>query len=202
MSSSDEGSSGGATTAEQKKYKGVRRSSSEMSPFETVVQLPPVQAVPPPESAPHVPPPLPEAVVQVPHPLDVAAEPFDAPPDPPRKAQQQNLELPKLVVAFCLTAAFEISFRSVQTRKHYPITFQLLCLLMVFALAFLVVAKYIVANYPKPGRLLEHAGLLCGVTAFFVAITVSFPLCLKLISWIIYALSLLAISICNCPPPL
>ncbi|KAL7161071.1 hypothetical protein ACSBR2_041676 [Camellia fascicularis] len=175
----------------------------EMRPFETVVQLPPVVAEQPPESA-----------LQVPHPLDPAAEPseslaqapppLDAPREPviPRNAQQQDLELPKLVVAFCLTAAFEISFRSVQTRKHYPITFQLLCLLMVFALAFLVVAKYVVANYPKPGRLLEHAGLLCGVTAFFVAITVSFPLCLKLICWIVYALSLLAISICNCPPPL
>ncbi|CAL5442068.1 unnamed protein product [Camellia sinensis] len=188
---------------------------SEMNPSETVIQLPPVVAVPPPESALHVPPPppLPEAVVQVPHPLDAAAEPseslaqapppLDAPPEPviPRNAQQQDLELPKLVVAFCFAAAFEIAFRSVQTRKHYPITFQLLCLLMVFALAFLVVAKYIVANYPKPGRLLEHAGLLCGVTAFFVAITVSFPLCLKLISWVVYALSLLAISICNCPPP-
>ncbi|GMQ11102.1 hypothetical protein CsSME_00053867 [Camellia sinensis var. sinensis] len=73
---------------------------------------------------------------------------------------------------------------------------------MVFALAFLVVAKYIVAKYPKSGRLLEHAGLLCGVTAFFAAITVFFSLCLKLISWMVYALSLLAISICNCPPPL
>ncbi|GMQ11100.1 hypothetical protein CsSME_00053866 [Camellia sinensis var. sinensis] len=111
--------------------------------------------------------------------------PVDALPEPviPRNAQQQGLGLPKLVLAFCLTAAFEIAFRSVQTRKHYPITFQLLCLLMVFALAFLVVAKYIVAKYPKSGRLLEHAGLLCGVTAFFAAITVSFSLCLKLISW-------------------
>ncbi|GMQ11105.1 hypothetical protein CsSME_00053870 [Camellia sinensis var. sinensis] len=124
----------------------------EMRPFETVVQLPPVVAEQPPESA-----------LQGPHPLDPAAEPseslaeapppLDAPPEPviPRNAQQQDLELPKLVVAFCLTAAFEISFRSVQTR-----------------------------------RLLEHAGLLCGVTAFFVAITVSFPLCLKLISWMIH----------------
>lgn len=35
---------------------------------------------------------------------------------------------------------------------------------MVFALAFLIVGKYIIANYPKPGCLLELAGLLCGVT--------------------------------------
>ncbi|KAF5940700.1 hypothetical protein HYC85_021867 [Camellia sinensis] len=82
--------------------------------------------------------------------------------------------------------------------RNMTLKFQLLCLLMVFVLTFLVVAKYIAANYPKPGRLLEHAGLLCGVTAFFVAITVSFPLCLKLISWMVYVLSLLVISICNC----
>ncbi|GMQ11110.1 hypothetical protein CsSME_00053874 [Camellia sinensis var. sinensis] len=179
----------------------------EMRPFETVVQLPPVVEEQRPESA-----------LQVPHPLDPAAEPseslaqapplsprprLDAPPELviPRNAQQQDLELPNLVVAFSLTAAFEIAFRSAQTGEHYPKTFQLLCLLMVFALSFLVVAKYIVANYPKPGRLLEHAGLLCGVTAFFVAITAAFSLCLKLVSWMVYALSLLAISICNCPPP-
>ncbi|KAL7161082.1 hypothetical protein ACSBR2_041686 [Camellia fascicularis] len=37
---------------------------------------------------------------------------LDAPPKPviPRNAQQQDLELPKLVVAFCLTATFEITF--------------------------------------------------------------------------------------------
>ncbi|GMP55311.1 hypothetical protein CsSME_00020165 [Camellia sinensis var. sinensis] len=93
---------------------------------------------------------------------------LDAPPEPVIPHKQQDLGLSKLVVAFYLTAAFEIAFRSAQTRKHYPITFQLLCLFMVFALAFLIVAKYIVGNYPKPGRLLEHAGLLCGVTAFFV----------------------------------
>ncbi|KAI7985248.1 hypothetical protein LOK49_LG14G00356 [Camellia lanceoleosa] len=44
------------------------------------------------------------------------AEPVAQAPPPP---QQQDLELPKLVAAFCLTAALE----SVQTRKHYPITF-------------------------------------------------------------------------------
>ncbi|GMQ11097.1 hypothetical protein CsSME_00053863 [Camellia sinensis var. sinensis] len=189
-----------------------------MRPFETVDQLPPVVDEPPPESALQVPPlPLTESVVQVSHPLDAEAEPsellaqapppspsgLDAPPEPviPRNAQQQELELPRLVVGFCMTAAFEIAFRSIQTRKHYPITFQLLCLLMVFAFASLVVAKYIAANHPNPGRFLEHAGILCGVTAFFVAITVPFPLYLKLISWIVYALSLLAISICNCPRP-
>ncbi|GMQ11092.1 hypothetical protein CsSME_00053858 [Camellia sinensis var. sinensis] len=144
-----------------------------MRPFE-----PRVVAPPPPESALQAPPPPPllsESVVQVPP------------------------ELPMLVVEFCLTAAFEIAIRSNQTpRPYYSITFHLVCLVMVFAFAFIFVAKYISSKHPSLGRMLEHAGVVCGVTAFFVAITVSFPLCLKVISWIVYALSLLAIFIFNC----
>ncbi|CAL5445059.1 unnamed protein product [Camellia sinensis] len=126
-----------------------------MRPFE-----PRVVAPPPPESALQAPPPPPlpsESVVQVPP------------------------ELPMLVVEFCLTAAFEIAIRSTQTptTQYYSITFHLVCLVMVFAFAFIFVAKYISSKHPNLGRVLEHAGVVCGVTAFFVAITVSFPLCLK-----------------------
>ncbi|KAF5934028.1 hypothetical protein HYC85_030199 [Camellia sinensis] len=148
-----------------------------MRPFEPRVVAPPPPP-PPPESALQAPPPPPlpsESVVQVPP------------------------ELPMLVVEFCLTAAFEIAIRSNQTpTPYYSITFHLVCLVMVFAFAFMFVAKYISSKHPNPGRVLEHAGVVCGVTAFFVAITVSFLLCLKLISWIVYALSLLAIFIFNC----
>ncbi|CAL5445056.1 unnamed protein product [Camellia sinensis] len=123
-----------------------------MRPFE-----PRVVAPPPPESALQAPPS--ESVVQVPP------------------------ELPMLVVEFCLTAAFEIAIRSTQTptTQYYSITFHLLCLVMVFAFAFIFVAKYISSKHPNLGRVLEHAGVVCGVTAFLVAITVSFPLCLKTI---------------------
>ncbi|CAL5445065.1 unnamed protein product [Camellia sinensis] len=99
-----------------------------------------------------------------------------------------------LVLEFCLTAAFEIAIRSNQTpTQYYSIAFHLVCLVMVFAFAFIFAAKYVSSKHPNLGRVLDHAGVVCGVTAFFVAITVSFLLCLKLISWIVYALSLLAI---------
>ncbi|CAL5445057.1 unnamed protein product [Camellia sinensis] len=105
--------------------------------------------------------------------------PVMAPP-PPESVVEVPPELPMLVLEFCLTAAFEIAIRSNQTpTQYYSITFHLVCLVMVFAFAFIFVAKYISSKHPNPGRVLEHAGVVCGVTAFFVAITVSFPLCLK-----------------------
>ncbi|XP_028102360.1 uncharacterized protein LOC114301604 [Camellia sinensis] len=105
--------------------------------------------------------------------------PVMAPP-PPESVVEVPPELPMLVAEFCLTAAFEIAIRSNQTpTQYYSITFHLVCLVMVFAFAFIFVAKYISSKHPNPGRVLEHAGVVCGVTAFFVAITVSFPLCLK-----------------------
>ncbi|CAL5362459.1 unnamed protein product [Camellia sinensis] len=137
-------------------YAFLCESLVKMRPFEPrVVAPPPPPPPPPPESALQAPPS--ESVVQVPP------------------------ELPMLVVEFCLTAAFEIAIRSTQTptTQYYSITFHLLCLVMVFAFAFIFVAKYVSSKHPNLGRVLEHAGVVCGVTAFFVAITVSFPLCLK-----------------------
>ncbi|GMQ11096.1 hypothetical protein CsSME_00053862 [Camellia sinensis var. sinensis] len=134
-----------------------------------------------------------ESVVELPPPV------MAPPPPPPELVVEVPPELPMLVLEFCLTAAFEIAIRSNQTpTQYYSITFHLVCLVMVFAFAFIFVAKYVSSKHPNLGRLLDHAGVVCGVTAFFVAITVSFPLCLKLISWIVYALSLLAIFVCNC----
>ncbi|CAL5445062.1 unnamed protein product [Camellia sinensis] len=123
--------------------------------------------------APPPPPPAPESALQAPPP--------PPPPLPSESVVQVPPELPMLVVEFCLTAAFEIASRSTQTptTQYYSITFHLVCLVMVFAFAFIFVAKYISSKHPNLGRVLEHAGVVCGVTAFFVAITVSFPLCLK-----------------------
>ncbi|KAI7978949.1 hypothetical protein LOK49_Contig605G00001 [Camellia lanceoleosa] len=89
-----------------------------MRPFEPRVMAPPP------------PPPPPESVLQAP---------------PSESVVQVPPELPMLVVEFCLTAAFAIAIRSTQTptTQYYSITFHLLCLVMVFAFAFIFGAKYI-----------------------------------------------------------
>ncbi|KAH7856655.1 hypothetical protein Vadar_003969 [Vaccinium darrowii] len=123
-------------------------------------------------------------------------------PIPNAQQRQNNLDFPMLVVAFCLTVAIDTAAQSLQNHIVRPLHFHLLCLMVVFAFASIFVAKYISPKYPNAARVLDQAGVSFGVTAFFLAVTTSFPLCLMIISWIIYALSLLAIIICNCPRPL
>ncbi|GFY85705.1 hypothetical protein Acr_04g0004430 [Actinidia rufa] len=140
--------------------------------------------------------------VPPPPPVDTELQPepvvlIDVPPHP-----RHSLELPMLVLAFCLTAAIDVAIQSVQNRKQYPLTFHLVCLMMVFALASIIVAKYAQQNYPNGARVLENVGVLFGITSFFFAITMSFPIWLTIISWLIYALSLVAILACNYPKSL
>ncbi|KAH7856392.1 hypothetical protein Vadar_000842 [Vaccinium darrowii] len=113
--------------------------------------------------------------------------------------QQNNFDFPTLVLAFCLTGALEIA---IQYRTDNTLIFHLLCLMVVFAFASIFVAKSIASKHLNAARKLDSVGVFFGVTAFFFAITISFPLCLTIMSWIIYGLSLLAIIICNCPTPL
>ena len=68
---------------------------------------------------------------------------------------------------------------------------------MVFALAAFVVSKYVPENLSALARILENAGVFFGVTGFFIDITPFFHLSLKIISWTVYAISLIAIIICR-----
>ncbi|KAH7856522.1 hypothetical protein Vadar_002446 [Vaccinium darrowii] len=123
----------------------------------------------------------------------------DLVPIPNAQQEQNHFDFPTLVLAFCLTGAMEIA---VQNHTVNPLIFHLLGQMVVFAFASIFVAKYIAPKHPNAARMLDHVGVFFGVTAFFLAVTISFPLCLVIISWIIYGLSLLAIIICNCPRPL
>ncbi|KAG5522934.1 hypothetical protein RHGRI_034924 [Rhododendron griersonianum] len=120
----------------------------------------------------------------------------------PNAQQQNNLDFSILVVAFCLTCATEIAAQSLQNHTVHPLYFQSLWLMVVLAFASIFVAKYIASKQPNAARVLNNLGVFFGVTAFFFAVTISFPLGLRIISWIIYVLSLLAILICNRPRPL
>ncbi|KAH7852145.1 hypothetical protein Vadar_021087 [Vaccinium darrowii] len=118
---------------------------------------------------------------------------------PPVVAQnrQQNLDWPQLVIAFCFTSAMDVALQSIETRTQLPLPFHFLSLAIVFAFTSLFVARHISSKFPLQAGVLEKVGIFFAVTAFFVAITVALPLCLKLISWIIFAVSLLVILICN-----
>ncbi|XAR63852.1 hypothetical protein NMG60_11023973 [Bertholletia excelsa] len=110
--------------------------------------------------------------------------------------QNPNLDWAVLVIGLCFTSAIEIALEGVQAGVRLPLIFHLLSLAIMAAFASLFVAKHM---YEVPrcwaGAGASWGGVCCH--GFFLAISVSFPLCLKLASWAIYAISLLVILICN-----
>jgi hypothetical protein len=50
-------------------------------------------------------------------------------------------------------------------------------------------------KFPVLARWLDVVGIFFAVTAFFTAITIPFPLYLQIITWVVYAISGLAISV-------
>ncbi|KAK9278457.1 hypothetical protein L1049_028022 [Liquidambar formosana] len=139
------------------------------------------------------------------------ATPPQSPPSPPaldleaqaatvvvaQEDQRRSLNWPKTVIAFCLSSGLEIALQSLPNGSELPLTFNLMCLAILFAFASLVVAVFIGSKFPVPARVLELVGVFFAATAFFLAITIPFPLRHKCIAWAVYAICLLAIMICN-----
>ncbi|KAH7858821.1 hypothetical protein Vadar_028402 [Vaccinium darrowii] len=134
-------------------------------------------------------------------PIEQPLGPLPLPNVQQQEQQQQhyNFDFPEQVIAFCLSGAMGIA---TQNHTVNPRIFHLLCLMVVFAFVSIFVAKSIAPKHPNAAHKLEYVGVFFGVTAFFLAVTVSFPLYLVIISWIIYAISLIVVLICNCPQPL
>lgn len=109
--------------------------------------------------------------------------------------EQRNLNWPKFVIGFCFTAALDLL--PGQIHPQPTITFHLLSQAIVFAFAPLFVARFIGERHQNVTQVLEEVGVFSAATAFFLCITIPLPLILKLTTWVVYGLSLLAISICN-----
>ena len=116
-------------------------------------------------------------------------------------ALPQNMEWPLVLFGFCLASAVDIALYSIQTNAKIPLCLQFLSFSILLAFASLFVARFLTCNHPTRPQVLEQGGIFFAVTAFFIALTTSFPLFLKLISWAIYVLSLLAIVIFRGPKP-
>ncbi|KAJ9677178.1 hypothetical protein PVL29_022266 [Vitis rotundifolia] len=87
---------------------------------------------------------------------------------------------PMLVINSCCTWATQIA-------SHTSFQPSLSCHLLSVA-----TVRFVISMFLRAARVLEHSAILFVVTAFFLAITMSFPICLKCLSWPLYALCLLA----------
>ena len=109
-----------------------------------------------------------------------------------------HMEWAEIVIAFCLASAVDIAILSVQVHSQLPALFHLFSLAILLAFASVVVSKFINPKFLRAAQVLEICGVFFTVTAFFIAITIPFPFYLKFASWVVYAISALAILIGNC----
>ncbi|KAK9278389.1 hypothetical protein L1049_027954 [Liquidambar formosana] len=111
--------------------------------------------------------------------LETAAVEQKPQPASPVFAGQQNLDWTKIILAFCFASAVDIAILSVQINSKLPLTFHLLSLAISFTFASIFVAKFTTAKYPVTALVLNQMGVLFAATAFFLAVTIPFPLSLK-----------------------
>ncbi|CAI9102583.1 OLC1v1000874C1 [Oldenlandia corymbosa var. corymbosa] len=152
----------------------------------------------------------PESDIEAPRPRPAPSSPHEAELPPPGirtpnrnllprprtgnrpRPPQQHPEWLNLIMGFGFAA---IGFRSQCQNSGClkSFSFHLACLCLVLALSALTVSKYITENQQTVAEFLEYAGVFSGFTAFFVAITPTFPLFLQIISWFVYVLSIAVI---------
>ncbi|KAF3437967.1 hypothetical protein FNV43_RR20723 [Rhamnella rubrinervis] len=96
----------------------------------------------------------------------------------------KNMDWAMIVVAFCFTSAVDLAFLSLQIHpRQFPLIIYLFSLTILFGLASLLLSKFIDSKFPNTAQTLEGASVFFVVTAFFIAITIPFPLCLKFVAW-------------------
>ncbi|KAJ0049128.1 hypothetical protein Pint_16333 [Pistacia integerrima] len=110
-------------------------------------------------------------------------------------ADQYNLDWAMIMIGFCLPSAVEIALQSLQTKSQLSPMFHFLSISIILSFTFLFVSKFMNTKFPVSAQVLERVGVLFAVTAIFVAITIPFPLWLNCITWVLYAISFIAIML-------
>ena len=123
-------------------------------------------------------------------------------PQPPHdveaasQAQPHGLEvhnhirdLANIMVNFCLAWAPAMALTYAQLHsKYYSPTIHVVSFEFLLCFASLFVSKFMNSKFPVIAQVLDLVGVFFGVTAFFTAITVPFPLYLQIITWLLYAI--------------
>ncbi|KAK7844330.1 hypothetical protein CFP56_010996 [Quercus suber] len=100
---------------------------------------------------------------------------------------KQNIELRNpqwqdIIMGFCFTSALQIALQYTKTPSQLPLSFHLLSLTVVLTFSALFVAKIISSKYPVSAQVVDEVAVFFVTTAFFLAITIPMPLCLKFLT--------------------
>ncbi|KAB2607494.1 hypothetical protein D8674_007211 [Pyrus ussuriensis x Pyrus communis] len=120
------------------------------------------------------------------------------------KYDNNNLDWATIIVVFCLTTAIGIAllpFQGPSGQLHLPVIFYFLGLSVILAFTCILLSKFIHFNYCPGGitiaPIFHQFGLFFGVTAFFISISIPFPLWFKCAALSIYVVTFLLVVLCN-----
>jgi hypothetical protein len=121
--------------------------------------------------------------------------PAQPPPDLEAGVQDHITDWANLMIAFVLAFAPAIPLTYAQMYSKFSPTFHLVSFEFLLSLATFFVSKFMKPKFPVLARWLNVVGIFFAVTAFFTAIAIPFPLYLQIITWVVYAISVLTISV-------
>nr|CCH50964.1 T4.3 [Malus x robusta] len=111
-----------------------------------------------------------------------------------------NLDWATIILSYCLSTAIGMALVPIQLHsKQLPLSFCFLGLAITLSFSSILVSKFI--QNSKCPRIIVHLfhyfGVLFGALAFFISITIPFPLWFKCTAFVIYAASGLVILFCH-----
>jgi hypothetical protein len=105
------------------------------------------------------------------------------------------IDLINTMLTVCLASAPTLALTYAQLQPKYSPTFHVVSFEFLLCFASLFVSKFMNSKFPVIAQVLDIVGVFFGVTAFFTAITVPFPLYLQIITWVVYAITFLAVFV-------
>jgi hypothetical protein len=110
----------------------------------------------------------------------------------------QGMKWQKVLVSTCFTSGLQIALHFHQITDSKLDSLHLVCILVAFIFSCLFVSHFInPAKFPMTSKVLGKVAVFLATTVFFITISIPFPPGVKWATWIIYAISLLVIAICN-----
>ncbi|KAJ6865972.1 hypothetical protein NC652_037485 [Populus alba x Populus x berolinensis] len=107
---------------------------------------------------------------------------------------EREKEWQRVLLSTCFASALQ--FQQIPDSKLDSL--HLLCILHAIIFSCLCVSHFInPAKFPKTSKVLGKVAVFLAATALFITISIPFPPGVKWAAWIIYAISLLVIVICN-----
>ncbi|KAJ6690924.1 IMAP FAMILY MEMBER 1 putative-RELATED [Salix koriyanagi] len=109
-----------------------------------------------------------------------------------------EMEWQKVLISMCCTSVLEIALHFHQITHPRLDSLHLACILLAIVFSCLFVSHSInPTKFPRTTNVLGKVAAFLASTVFFIIISIPFPPGVKWATWIIYAITLLAIAICN-----